>query len=84
MAIKETDTEIIFVEVLKKETLYDLLHFGNENGQLLAKFGIKNDYNHIADALTKLISTNIKTNILQYIETLIETSNGDDKNGDSK
>lgn len=82
MAIKETDTEIIFVEVLKKETLYDLLHFGNENGEILKKFGIKNDYNHIADALTKLISTNVKSNILQYIDELIEKSdNGDDSDG---
>jgi len=81
MAIKETETDIIFVEVLKKETLNDLLHFDGEGKDLFRKFGIKDNQNQIAEALTKLISTNIKANILQYIEELVGQKDGDDNDG---
>lgn len=76
MPIKEDDNNIIFVEILKKETLKDLLHFDGESQTVFLKFGIKdNNKNQIADLLTKLISTNIKANILKYIEDLIESTN---------
>ena len=85
MPIKETDTDIIFVEILKKETLNDLLHFDGDCKNLYQKFGIKDNQNQIAEALTKLISTNIKANILQYIEALVGVSNdGDNKDGGKK
>lgn len=79
MPIKEDDANIIFVEILKKDTLKDLLHFDGESQTVFLKFGIKdNNKNQIADLLTKLISTNIKANILKYIDDLIESTNPKD------
>lgn len=67
MPIKETETDVIFVETLKKETIKDLLHFDKEGNEFFEMFGLKNNLNHIADALTKLISANIKAYLLQYL-----------------
>jgi len=71
MTIKETSTELLFVEVLKKETLHDLMKFDKDK-EIFVKFGIKtNGLDKIADAITKLMSLDIKANLLQYMEDVI-------------
>ena len=73
MPLKETNDEIIFVEVLKKSTIDDLMKF-KDNSSVLARFGIKGDgIDKLADALTKLISDSIKSSLLGYLEDLVES-----------
>lgn len=71
MPIKETDAEIFFVEKLNKETIKDLLHF-DEDGKDVFDLGLHPNLKLISESLTKLISSNIKACLTQYLEEVYE------------
>lgn len=79
MPIHEKDDDYIIIETFKKSTLIDLMRFDG-NKAIFAKFGIKfNNMDKIADALTKLVASNIQANILSLLEDLKDKEVDDEK-----
>jgi len=83
MPFKETDKEIIFIEVLKKDTIADLVKF--KKNSIFSKYGVKIDgLDKLAEALTKLMSDSIKANLLEYLDDIIANDEEEEnKKGDA-